>query len=130
MTTGLQSARPRAWKSCEEKGECLRRKLNVPSGTKLELCFAVHAEQNAVIQAARYGINVSGATLYCTHQPCVICAKIIINAGITRVVYKEGYPDEFSLRLFEEAGVKVEKYADLLSAAECKSADTENEPEK
>ena len=83
-----------------------------------------------MIQAARYGINVSGATLYCTHQPCVICAKIIINAGITRVVYKEGYPDEFSLRLFEEAGVKVEKYADLLSAAECESADTENKPEK
>ena len=129
MTTGYNGA-PAGVKSCEEKGECLRRKLNVPSGTKQELCFAVHAEQNAVIQAARYGINVSGATLYCTHQPCVICAKIIINAGITRVVYKEGYPDEFSLRLFEEAGVKVEKYADLLSAAECESADTENEPEK
>ena len=115
MTTGYNGA-PAGVKSCEEKGDCLRRKL--------------HAEQNAVIQAARYGINVSGATLYCTHQPCVICAKIIINAGITRVVYKEGYPDEFSLRLFEEAGVKVEKYADLLSAAECESADTENEPEK
>ena len=129
LATGYNGA-PAGVKSCEEKGECLRRKLNVPSGTKQELCFAVHAEQNAVIQAARYGINVSGATLYCTHQPCVICAKIIINAGITRVVYKEGYPDEFSLRLFEEAGVKVEKYADLLSAAECESADTENEPEK
>lgn len=71
-----------------------------------------------MIQAARYGINVSGATLYCTHQPCVICAKIIINAGISRVVYKEGYPDEFSLKLFDEAGVKVEKYSDLEAAAE------------
>lgn len=116
MTTGYNGA-PAGVKSCEEKGECLRRKLNVPSGTKQELCFAVHAEQNAVIQAARYGINVSGATLYCTHQPCVICAKIIINAGISRVVYKEGYPDEFSLRLFDEAGVEVEKYADLLAAS-------------
>ena len=117
MTTGYNGA-PAGVKSCEEKGECLRRKLNVPSGTKQELCFAVHAEQNAVIQAARYGINVSGATLYCTHQPCVICAKIIINAGISRVVYKEGYPDEFSLKLFDEAGVKVEKYSDLEAAAE------------
>ena len=71
-----------------------------------------------MIQAARYGINVSGATLYCTHQPCVICAKIVINAGISRVVYKEGYPDEFSLKLFDEAGVKVEKYSDLEAAAE------------
>ena len=64
----------------------------------------------AVIQAAKYGINISGATLYCTHQPCVICAKIIINAGILRVVYKNGYPDEFSMQLFDEANVKVEKY--------------------
>ena len=96
--------------SCEEKGECLRRKLNIPSGTKQEICFAVHAEQNAIIQAAKYGINVNGATLYCTHQPCVICAKMIINAGISRVVYKNGYPDDFSLKLFEEANVKVEKY--------------------
>lgn len=109
MTTGYNGA-PAGVKSCEEKGECLRRKLNIESGTKHELCFAVHAEQNAIIQAARSGINVSGATLYCTHQPCVICAKIIINAGISRVVYKNGYPDEFSLQLFKEANVLVEKF--------------------
>ena len=109
MTTGYNGA-PAGIKSCEEKGECLRRKLNIPSGTKHELCYAVHAELNAVIQAAKYGININGATLYCTHQPCVICAKIIINAGIKRVVYKEGYPDEFSMQLFEEAGVTVEKF--------------------
>ena len=109
MATGYNGA-PAGIKSCEEKGECLRRKLNIPSGTKHELCFAVHAEQNAVIQAAKYGININGATLYCTHQPCVICAKIIINAGIKRVVYKEGYPDEFSMQLFDEAGVTVEKF--------------------
>ena len=88
----------------------MRRKLNIPSGTQHELCFAVHAEQNAIIQAAKYGINISGATLFCTHQPCVICAKMIINAGITRVVYKNGYPDEFSIQLFNEANVIVEKY--------------------
>ena len=90
MATGYNGA-PAGIKSCEEKGECLRRKLNIESGTKHELCFAVHAEQNAVIQAARSGINTNGSTLYCTHQPCVICAKIIINAGIRRVVYKHGF---------------------------------------
>ncbi len=111
LTTGYNGA-PSGVKSCEERKECLRRKLNIPSGTHHEICYAVHAEQNAIIQAARYGINVSGGTLYCTHQPCVICAKMIINAGIARVVYREGYPDEFSLRLFEEAGVKVEKYTE------------------
>ena len=66
-----------------------------------------------IIQAARVGCSVEGCTLYCTHQPCVICAKIIINSGIFRVVYKDGYPDNFSLRLFEEAGVKIEKYENL-----------------
>ena len=69
--------------------------------------------QNAIIQAARLGIKIEGATLYCTHQPCVICAKMIINAGIARVVYKEGYPDDFSMQLFREAGVCVQKYSDL-----------------
>ena len=91
-------------------GECLRQKLNIPSGTQHELCFAAHAEQNAIIQAARYGVNINGATLYCTHQPCVICAKMIINAGISRVVYTEGYPDEFSMKLFGEAGTEIVKY--------------------
>ena len=97
-------------RNCVEKQECLRRKLNIPSGTQQEICYAVHAEQNAIIQAAKYGICVQGATLYCTHQPCVICAKMIINAGISRVIYRYGYPDSFSLRLFEEAGVIIEKY--------------------
>lgn len=112
ITTGYNGA-PTGIESCEERRECLRRQLNIPSGTQQETCYAVHAEQNAIIQAARYGINVSGATLYCTHQPCVICAKMIINAGIARVVYKEGYPDKFSLQLFHEAGVIVEKYEEL-----------------
>lgn len=111
MTTGYNGA-PTGIMSCIERGECLREKLQIPSGTRAELCYGVHAEQNAIIQAARYGINICGATLYCTHQPCVICAKMIINAGIVRVVYKEGYPDEFSVRLFEEAGTLIEKYED------------------
>ena len=109
LTTGYNGASA-GIVSCKERGECIRRKLNIPSGTQHELCYATHAEQNAIIQAAKLGIKIDGATLYCTHQPCVICAKIIINAGITRVVYKNGYPDEFSLQLFNEANVKVEKY--------------------
>ncbi len=109
MTTGYNGA-PAGIKSCVERGECLREKMQIPSGTRAELCFAAHAEQNAIIQAARYGIDINGATLYCTHQPCVICAKMIINAGIKRVVYKEGYPDDFSLRLFEEANTELVKY--------------------
>ena len=88
----------------------MRIKLDIPSGTRHELCYAVHAEQNAIIQAAKLGIMLEGATLYCTHQPCVICAKMIINAGIKKVIYKHGYPDEFSMNLFEEAGLEVVKY--------------------
>ena len=111
LTTGYNGA-PAGIQSCVERGECLRRKLDIPSGTRQEICYAVHAEQNAIVQAARLGVNVNGATLYCTHQPCVICAKIIINAGIKRVVYKHGYPDEFSLALFAAADVAVEKFED------------------
>ena len=108
LTTGYNGA-PENIQSCADRKECLRRKLNIPSGTKQEICYAVHAEQNAIIQAARLGVNISGATLFCTHQPCVICAKMIINAGISRV----GYPDEFSMQLFREANVIVEKYEDI-----------------
>ena len=112
MTTGYNGA-PAGISSCMERGECLREKMNIPSGTHAETCYAAHAEQNAIIQAARYGINIDGATLYCTHQPCVICAKMIINAGIKRVVYKEGYPDDFSMELFKEAGTKINKFEEI-----------------
>lgn len=111
IATGYNGA-PQGIKSCMEKGSCLRKELGIESGTRHEICYAVHAEQNAIIQAARVGCSVEGCTLYCTHQPCVICAKIIINSGITRVVYKEGYPDDFSLKLFDEADVKLEKYSE------------------
>lgn len=96
--------------SCAEKGYCLREKQNIPSGTQHEICYAVHAEQNAIIQAAKLGIAIDNSVLYCTHQPCIICAKMIINSGIKRVVYEEGYPDEFSLQLFEEANVTITRY--------------------
>ncbi len=111
MTTGYTGA-PAGMKTCVEKGECMRQKMNIPSGTRAELCYAAHAEQNAILQAAKLGISIDGATLYCTHQPCSVCAKMIVNSGIRRVVYEQGYPDAFSLEFFRESGVILEKYPD------------------
>jgi dCMP deaminase len=91
---------------CDQTG-CLREKMNVPSGEKHELCRGVHAEQNAIIQAAFHGISVAGADLYCTNQPCSICAKMIINAGIKTVYFKDGYDDPLSLEMFDQANVKL-----------------------
>ena len=112
VATGYNGA-PQGVKSCVERGECLRRKLDIPSGTRQEVCYAVHAEQNAICQAAKQGLAVDGTTMYVTHQPCVICARMIINAGIKKIIYKHGYPDEFSLKLFAEAGTEVIKFEDL-----------------
>ena len=109
MTTGYNGA-PAGLKTCRERGECMRRRLGVASGTHAELCFAIHAEQNAIIQAAKMGISIDGGTLYCTHQPCSMCTRIIINAGIRRVVYEQGYPDDFSLELFHESATRLERY--------------------
>ena len=114
LTTGYNGA-PSGVKSCVERKSCLRRELQIESGTRHELCYAVHAEQNAISQAAKLGISVEGATLYCTHQPCVICAKMIINSGIKRIVYREGYPDEFAMQLLNESGVKVQAFTDEIS---------------
>lgn len=109
LTTGYNGA-PQGIKTCMERGECLRRKLNIPSGTRAELCYAVHAEQNAMIQAARMGVSVAGATIYVTYSPCIICARLIINAGIVKVVYRYDYPDDFSKELLKEAGVELVKF--------------------
>ena len=106
LTTGYNGA-PAGIKSCVERGECLRRKLGIPSGTRHELCYAVHAEQNAIIQAARYGINITGASIYVNTQPCVVCAKMLINAGIEEIVYQNPYPDELAMSMLEEAGMKL-----------------------
>ena len=89
---------------------CLREKLGIPSGQQHELCRGIHAEQNAIIQAAKLGVSIEGATLYCTHQPCVICAKMIVNAGIARIVYAEGYPDDLARELLEESGIIVRRF--------------------
>ena len=109
LTTGYKGA-PAGIKSCKEKGECMRVNLGIPSGTQHELCYAIHAEQNAIIQAAKIGVSIEGATLYCTHYPCTICAKMIVNAGIRRIVYIHPYPDTFSTQILEEGGVVVEQF--------------------
>ena len=82
----------------------------VPSGQRHEICRGLHAEQNAIIQAARYGINIAGATIYVNTQPCVVCAKMLINAGITEIVYQNPYPDELSQELLAESGILVREY--------------------
>ena len=113
LSTGYNGA-PEGVQSCREKGECVRLKNDIPSGTTLEMCYSVHAEQNAIVSAARLGVSLEGATLFCTHQPCTICAKMIVNAGIKRVVYKEGYPDPFAVELLHEANVQLDRYDELL----------------
>ncbi len=106
LTTGYNGA-PSGIETCREKGYCLRDKLGIASGTRAEVCYAVHAEQNAIVQAAKLGVSVEGATLYVTHQPCTICTKLIINSGIKKIVYKYPYPDEFSMQLIKESGIEL-----------------------
>jgi len=108
LSTGYNGS-PKGTKHCEELG-CIRVKLNVPSGTRHELCRGVHAEQNAVTQAAYFGVSVDGATIYTTTYPCSMCAKILINAGIKEIIYSEGYADDLSKDLLEEAGIKIREY--------------------
>ena len=106
ITTGYNGA-PSGCSHCSDLGSCYRQEHNVPSGERHELCRALHAEQNAIIQAAKVGNTTDGATIYITHQPCIICAKMCINAGIKRIVYKEDYPDPMSLQMLEEAQVEL-----------------------
>lgn len=114
LTTGYNGT-PSGVRHCSESG-CLRDQLNVPSGERHELCRGLHAEQNAIIQAAKHGVNISGGTLYCTNAPCVICAKMLINAGLENIVYLEGYPDPLSKELLAESGIIVTDYAALAAA--------------
>lgn len=109
LTTGYNGA-PAGVKSCIERGVCMRQTNKIESGTRIEQCYAVHAEQNAIVQAARLGVSLVGASIYQTHSPCSICAKMIINSGIKRIVYIEKYPDDLALGILEEAGVTVEQY--------------------
>lgn len=108
LATGYNGA-PSNLPHCSEVG-CVRSKLNVPSGERHELCRGLHAEQNAIIQAAMHGSSIKGASLYCTHQPCVVCTKMIINSGIKEVIYEGEYPDQLSREMFDQAGIHIEVF--------------------
>jgi len=108
LSTGYNGT-PSGITHCAEVG-CLRQRLGVPSGERHELCRGLHAEQNAIIQAAKQGVNIAEATLYSTHSPCIICSKMIINAGIRRIVYLEGYPDALATEMLGESGIEVVAY--------------------
>lgn len=113
LTTGYNGP-PRNIVHCEDRGGCLRDELKIPSGQRMELSRAIHAEQNAIIQAAKVGISIQDSTLYVTTHPCFTCAKMLINAGIKEIIYKDGYPDEFAREILKEAGVKVVQFDELL----------------
>ena len=93
-------------RNCDEGG-CPRCLSFVDSGSKLDECLCVHAEENAIIQAALHGISIEGSTLYCTHQPCILCAKMMINAQVKRAVYARSYPDGTALQFLQQAGIEV-----------------------
>lgn len=105
LTTGYNGA-PRGMKHCSETG-CLRAEMNIPSGRRHEICRGLHAEQNAIIQAAVHGINIDQSTIYITCQPCSLCAKMLINAGIKEIIFEGDYPDALALKMLREAGVKL-----------------------
>jgi dCMP deaminase len=106
LATGYNGA-PSGVPHCLETG-CLRQQMAVPSGERHELCRGLHAEQNAMIQAAKHGVRIAGATLYTTHRPCSLCAKMAINAGIERIVCREDYPDDLGRALLDASGVRLE----------------------
>ena len=106
LTTGYNGS-PKNLEHCDKTG-CKRQELNIPSGERHELCRALHAEQNAIIQAAYNGVSIKGSTLYVTTKPCVLCAKMCINAGISRIIYKGEYPDDMSVEMLKEAGIELE----------------------
>ncbi|MGI6096724.1 MAG: deoxycytidylate deaminase [Dethiobacteria bacterium] len=105
LATGYNGA-PTGLSHCSEKG-CLRQEMNVPSGERHELCRGLHAEQNAIIQAALNGVSTQGAVLYCTHHPCSVCAKMLVNAGIRKIYLQHSYPDLLAKEIFDEAGIEV-----------------------
>ena len=108
LATGYNGA-PSRLEHCLDTG-CLRQKKGIPSGERHELCRGLHAEQNAIIQAAYHGVGIRGATLYCTNHPCMICSKMIINAGIQKIVFEEGYADALAKEMLKESGIEVERF--------------------
>jgi dCMP deaminase len=120
LTTGYNGA-PSGLPHCIEIG-CMRDEMNIESGTRHEMCRALHSEMNAIIQGAQHGVSTKGATLYCTHQPCSVCSRMLINAGIVRIVYIGDYPDAFARALLRDAGIEVERIP-------CLGGPADNSPE-
>ncbi len=109
LATGYNGA-PHGIAHCYQRPDgCLRESLNIPSGQRQELCRGLHAEQNAILQASAFGVSLKNSEIYCTHQPCVTCAKMIINAGIKRIVFLGDYPDELSIELLDECKISYER---------------------
>jgi len=108
LSTGYNGA-PKGLKHCSEVG-CLRKKLGIPSGERHEICRGLHAEQNAIIQAAVFGISIKNSVLYCTNTPCVVCAKMLINAGVKEIVYSGEYPDDLAKRMINESKIKIRNF--------------------
>lgn len=106
LATGYNGA-PAGLKDCLELG-CLRDELNIPSGTRHEICRGIHAEQNTIIQASLHGVSLAGSTIYCTHTPCILCAKMLANAKIKRFVSYGKYNDDDFVSLFREAGIEID----------------------
>ncbi len=109
LATGYNGAPNNVAHCFQLPGGCLREARKIPSGQRQELCRGLHAEQNAILQAAAFGVSLKGGDCYCTHQPCVTCAKMLINAGIKRVVFLGDYPDELSLEMLKEAKITLER---------------------
>ena len=105
LATGYNGV-PRGLCHCDERG-CLRDRLKVPSGERHELCRGLHAEQNAIVQAAYHGVAIQAAEIYCTHQPCAVCAKMLVNCDIAAVYFAGEYPDQLAMEVFQEAGTRL-----------------------
>lgn len=108
LSTGYNGA-PKGFDHCEKTG-CIRKEMGLPSGQRHELCRGLHAEQNAIIQAAVHGVQVEGSTLYCNYQPCAICVKMMINAGIKKLIFSGSYPDELAQQMLKTSKLKVVQY--------------------
>ena len=108
LSTGYNGA-PKGLKHCSETG-CLREQLGIPPGERHEICRGLHAEQNAIIQAAVFGVSIKDSTLYCTNAPCSVCAKMLINAGVKEIIFEDEYPDELAIQMLKEAKIKIKKY--------------------
>jgi len=108
LSTGYNGA-PKGMRHCSEAG-CLREHMNIPSGERHELCRGLHAEQNVIIQAAVFGTPIKGSTLYCTNTPCVVCVKMLINAGVLEIIYAGDYPDELAKQMMSESNLKIKRF--------------------